>query len=91
MGYLAMYHIYTYTHTHMYAGENVRKELLGEMVQLTLRSPRNGRAQHMRIVSMVTLAPDFEHIMSRLHKIYAKGIDSSSFFIRTLFSQCHHT
>ena len=72
----------------MYAAENVRKQLIGEMVQLTLRAPRSGRAQHMRIVSMVALAPDFEHVMSRLHKIYAKGIPSS---LNHFFSQCHHT
>jgi hypothetical protein len=58
---------------YMFIVENVRKHILGEMVQVTLRSPRSGRAQHMRIISMVTLSPDFEPIVNTLRKVYADG------------------
>eukprot|EP00250_Pteridium_aquilinum_P000796 c10960_g1_i2 orf=518-988(-) len=53
--------------------ENVSKVLLGEMVELVLRPPKSGRAQHLRVVSVVPLAPDFEQIMVVLKRMYAQA------------------
>lgn len=57
------------------AAHSVREILLGEMVAITLKPPQSGRAQHMRVVSVVPLASNFEQIMNVLQKVYTRGAE----------------
>ncbi|XP_042496913.1 uncharacterized protein LOC122075808 [Macadamia integrifolia] len=55
----------------------VGKVLEGEMFQMTLSKPKNGNAQHLRVVSVFPLRSDFSPAINTLKKLYSVGCGSS--------------
>ncbi|KAL5709892.1 hypothetical protein ACHQM5_020522 [Ranunculus cassubicifolius] len=49
------------------------KILEGELFRLTLSAPKNGNAEHLRVVSIVPLSSDFRPIIESLKKVYSVG------------------
>lgn len=55
---------------HPFAGENAGKALEGEMLRVTLSKPKNGNAQHQRVVSVVPLRSGFRPVIEILRELY---------------------
>ncbi|MFS7956576.1 putative nucleic acid-binding, replication factor A [Helianthus anomalus] len=66
---------FSFTNTHPFSGETVSRILEGEMLRVTLSNPRNGNAQHLRVVSVVPLRSSFRPVMDSLSELY--GVRSS--------------
>ncbi|KAJ9540418.1 hypothetical protein OSB04_026924 [Centaurea solstitialis] len=50
--------------------ETASKILEGEMLRVTLSKPKNGNAQHQRVVSVVPLKSGFRPVMDTLREVY---------------------
>ncbi|KAK9078520.1 hypothetical protein SSX86_002577 [Deinandra increscens subsp. villosa] len=61
---------FDFTNIHPFSGENASKILEGEMLRLTLSKPKNGNAQHPRVVSVVPLKSGFRPLMDTLAQLY---------------------
>lgn len=46
------------------------KVLEGEMLTVTLSKPKNGNAQHLRVVSVVPMRTGFEPAIETLREVY---------------------
>ncbi|KAF9596475.1 hypothetical protein IFM89_012180 [Coptis chinensis] len=53
------------------------KLLQGEMFQMTLSKPKNGNAEHLRVVSVVPLRTEYSPVIQTLKKIYGVGPSTS--------------
>ncbi|XP_076906743.1 uncharacterized protein LOC143562970 [Bidens hawaiensis] len=58
------------TNINPFYGETASKILEGEMLKVTLSNPRNGNAQHQRVVSVVPLKSGFRTVMDTLTELY---------------------
>lgn len=61
---------------HPYAGSTASKILEGEMFRMTLSKPKNGNAQHARVVSVVPLRSGFRPAIEALREYY--GVRAAS-------------
>ena len=59
-----------------YAAETTSRILEGEMFKMTLSRPKNGNAQHLRVVQVVPLRSGFQPAIESLKEFY--GVRSSS-------------
>lgn len=50
--------------------ETAAKALEGEMLRVTLSKPKNGNAQHQRVVSVVPLRSGFRPAIENLRELY---------------------
>ncbi|XP_023753053.1 uncharacterized protein LOC111901436 isoform X1 [Lactuca sativa] len=55
---------------HPFSGETASKILEGEMLKVTLSKPKNGNAQHQRVVSVVPLKSGFHPAMDTLRELH---------------------
>lgn len=55
--------------------ETASKILEGEMLRVTLSKPKNGNAQHQRVVSVVPLKSGFRPVMDTLKELYGVRAD----------------
>ncbi|KAL9255575.1 hypothetical protein AKJ16_DCAP16598 [Drosera capensis] len=55
---------------HPFAAASAGEILEGEMFQMTLSKPKNGNAQHMRVVSVVPLRSSFRPAIETLRELY---------------------
>ncbi|KAI7743369.1 hypothetical protein M8C21_003552 [Ambrosia artemisiifolia] len=62
--------LFDFTNIHPFCGETASKILEGEMLRVTLSNPRNGNAQHQRVVSVVPLRSGFRSVMDSLTELY---------------------
>ncbi|PWA89287.1 hypothetical protein CTI12_AA034650 [Artemisia annua] len=53
-----------------FSAETASKILEGEMLRVTLSKPKNGNAQHQRVVSVVPLKSGFRPVIDTLREIY---------------------
>ncbi|KAF9593550.1 hypothetical protein IFM89_024168 [Coptis chinensis] len=53
------------------------KVLEGEMFQMTLSKPKNGNAEHLRVVSVVPLRTEYSPVIQMLKKLYGVGPSTS--------------
>ena len=58
------------------AGETVNKILEGEMFKMTISKPKNGNAQHQRVVSAVPLRTGFLPAIQTLREYYGSRVAS---------------
>ncbi|KAL4577019.1 hypothetical protein LXL04_013120 [Taraxacum kok-saghyz] len=63
---------------HSFSGEIASKILEGEMLKVTLSKPKNGNAQHQRVVSVVPLKSGFRPVIDTLRELYEVRSDSSN-------------
>ncbi|KAL1568916.1 hypothetical protein AAHA92_00460 [Salvia divinorum] len=56
--------------THPYASTTASKALEGEMLTVTLSKPKNGNAQHLRVVSVIPMRTDFQPAIHTLRELY---------------------
>ncbi|KAF3454923.1 hypothetical protein FNV43_RR05371 [Rhamnella rubrinervis] len=61
---------------HPFAAETTSKILEGEMFKMTLSRPKNGYAQHLRVVQVVPLRSEFQPAIESLKEFY--GVRSGS-------------
>ncbi|PSR86560.1 Translation initiation factor IF-2 like [Actinidia chinensis var. chinensis] len=61
---------------HPFSAETAAKVLEGEMLRVTLSKPKNGNAQHQRVVSVVPLRSGFRPAIETLRELY--GVRSVS-------------
>ncbi|KAM7522402.1 hypothetical protein LguiA_012304 [Lonicera macranthoides] len=61
---------------HPYAAASAGKILEGEMLRLTLSKPKNGNAQHQRVVSVVPLRSGFQSVIETLRELYGVQVGS---------------
>ena len=57
-----------------YAAVSASRILEGEMFKMTLSKPKNGNAQHLRVVSVVPLRTGFQPAIETLRKLYGKRV-----------------
>ncbi|KAF7119413.1 hypothetical protein RHSIM_Rhsim13G0099600 [Rhododendron simsii] len=55
---------------HPFSAETAAKALEGEMLRVTLSKPKNGNAQHQRVVSVVPLRSGFRPAIENLRELY---------------------
>ncbi|KAJ7947870.1 Nucleic acid-binding, OB-fold containing protein [Quillaja saponaria] len=55
---------------HPFVADNVGKILEGEMFRMTLAKPKNGNAQHLRVVSVFPLRSVFQPAIETLRELY---------------------
>ncbi|KAL0436931.1 UNVERIFIED_CONTAM: hypothetical protein Sradi_0401000 [Sesamum radiatum] len=55
---------------HPYAAMAAGRALEGEMLTVTLTSPKNGNAQHLRVASVVPLSSAFQPAIETLRELY---------------------
>ncbi|GAB2294033.1 hypothetical protein Dimus_028249 [Dionaea muscipula] len=55
---------------HPFAAATAGDVLTGEVLRMTLSKPKNGNAQHMRVVSVVPLRSGFRPAMESLRELY---------------------
>ncbi|CBI17154.3 hypothetical protein VitviT2T_008951 [Vitis vinifera] len=55
---------------HPFAAVTAGKVLEGEMFRMTLSKPKNGNAQHLRVVSVVPLRSGFQPAIETLRELY---------------------
>ncbi|KGN46888.2 hypothetical protein Csa_020864 [Cucumis sativus] len=60
---------------HPFAAETVSEILEGEMLRITISKPKNGNAQHSRVVQIVPLSSCFQPAIIRLRELY--GVNSN--------------
>ena len=53
---------------------NAGKFLEGEMLRITLSKPKNGNAQHLRVVSVVPLRSGFRPAIESLKEFYGERV-----------------
>ncbi|KAL8029734.1 hypothetical protein ABFX02_14G243900 [Erythranthe guttata] len=61
---------FDFAKTHPYAAMAAGRALEGEMLTVTLSKPKNGNAQHMRVVSVVPLRSGFQPAIDTLMELY---------------------
>ncbi|KAK1421631.1 hypothetical protein QVD17_24117 [Tagetes erecta] len=59
-----------FTNIHPFSGETASKIVEGEMLRVTLSKPKNGNAQHHRVVSLVPLKSGFRPLLDTLTQLY---------------------
>ncbi|KAI3809550.1 hypothetical protein L1987_25527 [Smallanthus sonchifolius] len=64
---------FDFTNIHPLCGETASKILEGEMLKVTLSNPKNGNAQHQRVVSVVPLKSGFRPLIDTLTELYGKS------------------
>ena len=57
-----------------YAAVSASRILEGEMFKMTLSKPKNGNAQHLRVVSVVPLRTGFQPAIESLRELYGKRV-----------------
>jgi hypothetical protein len=57
-----------------YAAVSANRILEGEMFRMTLSKPKNGNAQHLRVVSVVPLRSGFQPAIESLRELYGKRV-----------------
>ncbi|PKU78911.1 uncharacterized protein LOC110111277 [Dendrobium catenatum] len=67
--------LFNFCKSHPFAEEKMGEILEGEMCQMTLCEPKNGNAQHLRVVSVVPLRAGFRPAIHTLRLLY--GVDNS--------------
>ncbi|KAI0498244.1 hypothetical protein KFK09_021485 [Dendrobium nobile] len=67
--------LFNFCKSHPFAEEKIGEILEGEMCQMTLCEPKNGNAQHLRVVSVVPLRAGFRPAIHTLRLLY--GVDDS--------------
>ncbi|XP_022140388.1 uncharacterized protein LOC111011075 [Momordica charantia] len=55
---------------HPFAAETASEILEGEMFRMTISKPKNGNAQHSRVVQVVPLSSGFQPAIVRLRELY---------------------
>ncbi|KAG6399212.1 hypothetical protein SASPL_140688 [Salvia splendens] len=55
---------------HPYASTTASKALEGEILTVTLSKPKNGNAQHLRVVSVIPMRSDFQPAIHTLRELY---------------------
>ncbi|KAI3705479.1 hypothetical protein L1987_75717 [Smallanthus sonchifolius] len=68
-------HFIDFTNIHPLCGETASKILEGEMLKVTLSNPKNGNAQHQRVVSVVPLKSGFRPLIDTLTELYGVRAD----------------
>lgn len=58
-----------------YIAVTAGKVLEGEMLRVTLSKPKNGNAQHQRVVSVVPLRSGFRPAIETLRELYGGRVD----------------
>ncbi|XP_068646511.1 uncharacterized protein [Aristolochia californica] len=53
-----------------FSAEKAGRILVGEMLKVTLSTPKSGHAQHLRVTSVVPLRSDFCPVIETLRKLY---------------------
>ncbi|KAI5666386.1 hypothetical protein M9H77_16239 [Catharanthus roseus] len=61
---------------HPFAAANAGMVLKGELLRVTLTKPKNGNAQHLRVVSVVPLRSGFHPAIVSLRELYQKKIEN---------------
>ncbi|KAH6774696.1 replication factor-A carboxy-terminal domain protein [Perilla frutescens var. hirtella] len=61
---------FNFAKTHPFAATTACKALEGEMLTVTLSKPKNGNAQHLRVVSVVPMRTGFEPAIETLRELY---------------------
>ncbi|KAI3461387.1 hypothetical protein Pfo_018050 [Paulownia fortunei] len=61
---------FDFAKTHPYAAMTAGRALEGEMLTVTLSKPKNGNAQHLRVVSVVPLRSGFQPAIETLRELY---------------------
>nr|XP_043632108.1 uncharacterized protein LOC122603462 isoform X2 [Erigeron canadensis] len=61
---------FEFSKIHPFSGETASKILEGEMLRVTLSKPKNGNAQHQRVVSVVPLKTGFRPVIETLRELY---------------------
>lgn len=61
---------------HPFAATSANRILEGEMFKMTLSKPKNGNAQHLRVVSIVPLRSGFQPAIESLRGLYGNRIGS---------------
>ncbi|XP_057767572.1 uncharacterized protein LOC130987889 isoform X1 [Salvia miltiorrhiza] len=61
---------FNFAKTHPYASATASKALEGEMLTVTLSKPKNGNAQHLRVVSVVPMGTGFQPAIHTLKELY---------------------
>ncbi|CAA0822388.1 Unknown protein [Striga hermonthica] len=70
---------FDFAKTRPYAAMAAGEALEGEMLAVTLSKPKNGNAQHIRVVSVVPLRSNFQPAIVTLREVYrARGASSQS-------------
>lgn len=60
---------------HPFSAVTAGKVLEGEMLRVTLSKPKNGNAQHQRVVSVVPLRSGFRPAIETLRELYGGRVD----------------
>ncbi|KAI3722097.1 hypothetical protein L2E82_33124 [Cichorium intybus] len=68
-------HFFDFAKLHPFAAETTGKILEGEMLKVTLSKPKNGNAQHHRVVSVVPLKSGFRPVIDTLREVYGVRAD----------------
>lgn len=53
----------------LFAAETAGRALIGEMLTVTLSKPKNGNAQHLRVVSVVPMRTGFQTAIETLREL----------------------
>ncbi|CAL5426466.1 unnamed protein product [Camellia sinensis] len=61
---------------HPFTAETAAKVLEGEMLRVTLSKPKNGNAQHQRVVAVVPLRSGFRPAIETLRELYGVTVGS---------------
>lgn len=61
---------FNFAKLHPFAATNVGKILEGELFRMTLSKPKNGNAEHLRVVSIVPLRSGFQSAIKSLKELY---------------------
>ncbi|CAA3022730.1 Hypothetical predicted protein [Olea europaea subsp. europaea] len=61
---------FDFAKTHPFAAVTTSKALEGEMLRVTLSKPKNGNAQHLRVVTVVPLRSGFQSAIETLREFY---------------------
>ncbi|KAL3828945.1 hypothetical protein ACJIZ3_017747 [Penstemon smallii] len=61
---------FDFAKTHPYAATTAGRALEGEMLTVTLSKPKNGNAQHLRVVSVVPLRSGFQPAIEIMRELY---------------------
>ncbi|KAL8515935.1 hypothetical protein ACS0TY_014586 [Phlomoides rotata] len=60
---------FDFAKTNPYAAETAGRALMGEMLTVTLSKPKNGNAQHLRVVSVVPMRTGFQPAIETLREL----------------------
>ncbi|KAG6631953.1 uncharacterized protein LOC122292474 [Carya illinoinensis] len=66
---------FDFTKLHPFAAVSANRILEGEMFRATLSKPKNGNAQHVRVVSLFPLRSGFQPAIESLKKLYGQRGD----------------